>query len=412
MSKKINALFVAEEIYPDAIGGVHTYIYNIAKGLTKKGHKVTILTRLIKSNLPQEEEMDGFKVYRYGFKDYSFSLAKQFSCILNIRKKADSLLKKNNFDLINLHSPQAALGVNLSKKSKGIPKIYTFYALQHKEDLLSAKAVTYQWHQWRRYLKPFWLVIYLGLMQWLEKMALTRAQKIIVLSDYTAGCLAKVHGISPDKAVKAPGGVDMDLFKPEPDKNRVRQTLNIPANKQVLFTLRRLVPRMGLDNLIKAMPAIIEKHPDVLLLIGGKGPLESELKSLIEELNLTDFVKLLGCLDQDKAPLYCQAADLFILPTKALEGFGIVTLEALACGTPVLGTPVGGTAEILSKLDKELLFKGTDPGSIAGLILRYLEDPGKLGAIREKAHRFIVDNYSWDKSAAKTEKLFFEALKI
>lgn len=407
-AKRLNILFVVEEIYPDVTGGVHTYVYNIAKGLAVKGHNITVLTRLANPHLAKEEQIQGFKVIRYGFKDYSFSIARQISCVLNIRKLTEVLLKKDCFDLINLHSPQSSLGVYMSKASRRIPKIYTFSALQHEEDLLTAKALHFKWYQWKRYIKPIWLLIYSEIMKSLERRALKDSQKIITLSDYTAKTLAEVHGIPAGKIEKIPGGVDVNLFRPTNNKEDVRKRLFIPQEKHILFTLRRLVARMGLDNLIKAIPIVIKRHPEALLLIGGEGPMKSELAQLIEKLNLKNCVKLLGYVSQDMLPLYYQAADLFILPSRALEGFGIVTPEALSCGTPVLGTPVGGTIEILSRLDNELLFKDISAGSMAELILKFLDDPGKLAAAQAKCRKFALDNYSWDNSVDRTEKLFFQ----
>lgn len=411
MPEGLRILFVVEEIYPDATGGVHTYIYNIAKGLAARGHKVTILTRSTGPHLPKHQMIDGFEVFRYGFKDYKFSIARQLSCILNIRKEMDSLLRNSRFDVINLHSPQAALGAALSKKSKAIPKVYTFYALQHEEDLLFAKNRIFRRYHLKRHLRPLWLWIYAGLMKLLERKGLKDSRKIIVLSDYTADAVIRVHGIPPDKIIKIPAAADTELFRPLEDPEAARRLLLIPQDRKIIFTLRRLVPRMGLDNLTKSMPIVLKKHPEVLLLIGGEGPLKTGLAKLIEDLNLKDHVKLLGYIEQGKIILYYQAADLFILPSRALEGFGIVTLEALSCGLPVLGTPVGGTIEILNRLDSNLLFRDASAGSMAELILRFLDDPSRLKEIQVKCRQFVLDNYSWDNSVDRTEKLFFQIKK-
>lgn len=409
-ARRLKILFVVEEIFPDRTGGVHTYVYQVAKGLSVKGHKVCILTRQADNSLPRREDLNGVTVYRYGFKNYGFTLPTQLSCVINIYKEFNDLMKDHSFDLINLHSPQAAFGVNLSMKSRAVPKVYTFHALQYAEELLASRGKKYTRYDWRRYLKPLGLPVYLWQMRWLERRALTNCDKIITLSDFTAKSVIDIHRISSEKIVQIPGGVDIDSFRPAPDKNRVREILNISKTGRALFTLRRLVPRMGLDNLIRAMPAVLAEYPALFLLIGGEGPLESGLRRLIKDLNLEGSVKLLGYIDEDKVPLYYQAADLFVLPSRALEGFGMVTLEALSCGTPVLGTPVGGTVEILSKLDENLLFKGTDPGSIARLISSILGDPRRLKAVRGRCRQFILDNYAWDRSVAETEKLFFDAV--
>lgn len=139
--------------------------------------------------------------------------------------------------------------------------------------------------------------------------------------------------------------------------------------------------------------------------------MKPELRYLIDELNLGGSITLTGLIDDVRLPLYYQASDLFILPTKELEGFGIVTLEALASGVPVLGTPVGGTVEILSRLDKNLLFEDTSPRAMAGLIIEYLADDKKRSIIQERCRPFILGNYSWDKSVRRIEMLFSQIIE-
>ena len=97
---------------------------------------------------------------------------------------------------------------------------------------------------------------------------------------------------------------------------------------------------------------------------------------------------------------------MFILPTKYLEGFGLVTVEALACGTPVLGTPVGATPEIIEKIDKNLLFQDTAPESIAKLIIEYLKSPDLIRNLRTKCRECVLENYSWDIYIKKLEEIY------
>jgi glycosyltransferase involved in cell wall biosynthesis len=132
-------------------------------------------------------------------------------------------------------------------------------------------------------------------------------------------------------------------------------------------------------------------------------------------LNLKDFVKLQGFIPSDELPHYNQAADFFILPTRYLEGFGLVTLEAMACGTPVLGTPVGGTKEILDKFNPAFLFKDTSPESISGLILEkynyYKKEPEEYKEISRQCRVFAEKNYSWERNISEIEALFAQLIK-
>lgn len=140
--------------------------------------------------------------------------------------------------------------------------------------------------------------------------------------------------------------------------------------------------------------------PEVLLLIGGRGSRRRELESLSAGLGLKGHVRFLGLIPEAALPLYYQTADLFVLPTRELEGFGLVTVEALACGTPVLGTPVGATPEILVPLSPSLVFRGLAPETMAEDIRRFVEaarrEPEALARLREACRRHVQSRYAWD----------------
>ena len=145
------------------------------------------------------------------------------------------------------------------------------------------------------------------------------------------------------------------------------------------------------------------------MVIGGKGPLEDRLIALARSFGIEQKVHFTGFISEDQLPLYYQMADLFVLPTQELEGFGLVTLEAMASGLPVIGTPVGGTKEILGKFNAEFLFDDTQPDSIAKLALeKYLivkNSPQRWKPISEQCRKFVEKNYSWKQNIDSLEQL-------
>src|SRR5947208_928866 len=151
---------------------------------------------------------------------------------------------------------------------------------------------------------------------------------------------------------------DVPHVPPAPDRGAIRGELGLSADRAILLTVRNLEARMGLDNLLGAMAVLKVRRPSALLLIGGAGSLRGALEAQSQALGLSEHVKFLGFVPDAELPRYYQAADVFVLPTRELEGFGLVTVEALACGTPVLGTPVGATPEILRALCPTLVFRG------------------------------------------------------
>jgi glycosyltransferase involved in cell wall biosynthesis len=167
---------------------------------------------------------------------------------------------------------------------------------------------------------------------------------------------------------------------------------------------------MGLENLITAIREVVKVTPDIYLVLGGDGPLKDDLADLTRQLGVEDFIRFVGFIPEGELPAYYRMADVFVLPTLELEGFGLVTLEALASGVPALGTPVGGTVEILKVLNPRLLFKDKSPESIARLILEtyreFREDPASQGKLSIQCRRFVEQNYSWEKNLDKLENLF------
>ena len=191
----------------------------------------------------------------------------------------------------------------------------------------------------------------------------------------------------------------------------MREKLGIPKDRFVIFTVRNLVSRMGLENLVEAASDVVKKEPRALFIIGGRGYLKEKLEEMIAGRGLAGQVRLEGYISEEKLPLYYQCADLFVLPTRLLEGFGLVTLEAMACGTPVLATPVAANVEVLGGFDRSLLLKSESPGDIAAGILDFISGcETRRAELRAACRRYVEENYSWEKYAAEVEKELYSAV--
>src|SRR3989440_586159 len=241
----------------------------------------------------------------------------------------------------------------------------------------------------------------------LERACLRRASRIQVLSDYAAGQLWQLYRIAADRLVKIPGGVDLRLFRPADDRVAVRARLDLPKEAPLLLTVRNLELRMGLDTLLRAMPLAVSRRADAQLLIAGAGSRRADLEALARSLGIAEHVRFLGFVPDADLPLYYQAADCFVLPTRELEGFGLVTVEALACGTPVLGTPVGATPELLDPLDPGLVFDAATPEAIGerlvGFLQRLEHEPGAVVRLRDAARAYAERHYGWERAIASLE---------
>jgi len=398
MIKNMNILLASDVSIKELLGGAERSLYGEALFLVQKGHKVCILTRKLDSHGSSDEVINGIHEFRYEINPQN-PVTFLFSTIVNAPKLYKQLCLDIKFDVINFHQPFSAFAINLLIPTKNIKKVYTCHSLSFEE---------YASRSPKKNSLRFVLNVFLR--RFIEKFNLDKSDKIIVLSQFTKNKLTHTHRIKENKITVIPDGVNTHHFQPVLDKNTVRQELKIARQPLILFTVRNLVPRMGLENLVKAIPILQQKGISVSLFIGGQGTLKEKLQALIKELRLEDSVILCGFLPEEALLKYYQMADFFILPTLELEGFGLVTIEAMACGTPVLATPIGGTIEILSAFDQSFLFKDTCAQSMADLILEkfttYKNKPDEYKQLTVEVRKFVEKNYSWTNNAGDVESLF------
>ncbi len=403
----LNILFVADVSIAKVIGGAERVLYEQSTRMSQRGHNIHSLTRRLPHHEDNHEIIQGVNEWRY---DYDPDNPATFikATWLNTNRLFEHLHKKYNFDCINFHQPFSALGINQSKMSSASPKIYTCHSLSFEEFSSRDSKGNGIFHKISSFLQIL-------IRKKIEKYALKKSNVIAVLSRFTQDKLVGAYNIPIEKIKTIPGGVDLIKFRSDDSKAVIRKQLNIPQDKVILFTVRNLVQRMGLESLIIAFHELIKEASDIQLVIGGKGPLENGLIALARSFGIEQKIHFTGFISEEQLPLYYQMADFFVLPTKELEGFGLVTLEAMASGLPVLGTPVGGTKEILGNFDQSFLFKGTDPNSIAALILEKYQlikhNPQKWKEISHRCRNFVESNYSWEKNIDALEELFAKTLQ-
>jgi glycosyltransferase involved in cell wall biosynthesis len=243
----------------------------------------------------------------------------------------------------------------------------------------------------------------------IEKSVYKRAQRCIVLSKAFADILSTRFGINEDIIRVVPGGVDIERYASTVSLGEARQSLGWPDDRPVVLVVRRLAKRMGLENLIEAVVEIRRHIPDILVMIAGRGAIQSDLERQIRERSLEHHVRLLGFVDDDVLPLAYRAADLTVVPTIALEGFGLITLESLASGTPVLVSPVGGLPETVAGLSEDLILPGFDITDIALGIRSALDGSMKLPD-EQACVEYVTRNFSWNLITSRIIDIYKEAL--
>ena len=389
----MNLLVVADVDLQGELSGAERVLAAHCLGLCKRGHTVHLIAGIRDGKVKATEDVQGVQVYRY---------QRSFGSSLGSFRLFHGLSSTTPLDALIFHQPLSALGVTLARGSRLIPKAYVFHspwAEEYEARVASQKSQVSQ----LRFINGGGF-----LRRIVEHFVLRTCQRIFVLSSFMAARFAKAHPTFADRVVCLPGGVDLDQFRPAEDRQATKAALGLPSGRPLLLTVRNLEPRMGIDHLVTAMKEVAKKGKEVSLVIGGEGPLKGDLQELTNRLGLETSVRFEGYIPEKRLPIYYQAADFFILPTKALEGFGLVVVEALASGTPVLGTPVGAIPEILGELQPDLLFEGIEPEAIAHGILKHVEkaqsNPQGYEKLRQRCRDYATAHFGWDRIVERLEQ--------
>jgi glycosyltransferase involved in cell wall biosynthesis len=240
----------------------------------------------------------------------------------------------------------------------------------------------------------------------LERLVYQRGARLIVLSRAFAEIAQRDYGVAPEAIRIVPGGLDCARYVSDLTRVEARAALDLPADRPLVVSVRRLVRAKGLEQLIDAVTALRARVPDVLVALAGRGRLADELARRVRERGLERHVRLLGFVADARLPDLYRAADLAVVPTLALEGFGLTVVEALACGTPVVVTPVAGLPEVVAGLDPALVLAGSTPPDLARGIASALDGTVRLpssDACARYARRF-----DWSVTAARVADVYRE----
>ena len=241
----------------------------------------------------------------------------------------------------------------------------------------------------------------------LEQTVYRHAALSITLSRAFARVLESAYGIPSDRIRVVPGGIDLAQFTELPSRDEARRLLGWPGDRPIVLAVRRLVRRMGLEDLIAAADVVRQRRQDVMLLIAGGGALHAELNAQIQARGLDGQVRLLGRLPDSELPLAYRAADATVVPTVALEGFGLIAVESLAAGTPVLVTPVGGLPEVVSGLSPALVLEATGPVAIADGLVRALRGELALPSA-EACRQYAREHYDCRQAVSRIADVYRE----
>jgi phosphatidylinositol alpha-1,6-mannosyltransferase len=245
--------------------------------------------------------------------------------------------------------------------------------------------------------------------RWLVDRVLRAASFVIASSRNAERMLVGEWGLAADRVHLLYPGVDTVRFVPAAPDRSVRAALGW-GQRPVVLTVGRLQLRKGHDQMIRALAAIRAAIPEVLYAIAGDGEERAMLEGLVARQGLGDHVQFLGEVDDDRLVKCYQQCDLFVLPNRQvgrdIEGFGMVLLEAQACGKPVIAGASGGTAETMQIPETGLVVSCDGPGALAVTVAELLADPDRRGRMGAAARAWVVERFDWEPLSRQAKALF------
>jgi glycosyltransferase involved in cell wall biosynthesis len=350
--------------YVDRPGGAPRLAWDEALYLATAGHQVTAVADALNSDAPEVEYHGNICLLRYRLRDFHAADPRRASAHQNAACEVMRRHVKNPVDIVHGHAPLPYLAA-LNVFGRQARAAFTIHSPATMEMEIGWGSATLKEKVRRLFGLP--------LLKRMERHCLEQSTLLTALSEFTRRQMIRIHGAELGGRIHViPGWVDLERFQIVSDRTAAKRALGWPLDVPVFFTLRRLVPRMGLDRLVRAVGILRDRGQKLHLVIGGTGPLRQELEHLASSLNLSSSIHFLGRVPDADLPTMYGACDAFVLPTAGLECFGLIALEALACGRPVLATPVAAIPEVVSNFEKEWLATSADEGAIADLLHAYL----------------------------------------
>ncbi|MCF0055042.1 glycosyltransferase family 1 protein [Dyadobacter sp. CY356] len=397
--------FISEHASPLAVlggidaGGQNVYVAEICKVLLRKGYQIDIFTRLDRPNQPSVVNwMPGIRVIYVKAgpaaqvpKELLLGYMDEFTgCMLDFITESGI-----QYDLIHANFFMSGLVASRIKEQLGIPYVITFHALGKIRMI----------HQKEKDAFP---VARLEI----EQMIVDDADYIIAECPQDQQDLVDHYQADLSKIKIIPCGFSADEFYPQ-TKSKARSKLGLPQSDLVLLQLGRIVPRKGIDNVIRCLK-YLKDIPNVrLLVVGGSCETpdfenDSEFKRLLaiaKNEGVDDRVEFAGRRDRDQLKFYYQAADFFIT-TPWYEPFGITPLEAMACGTPVIGANVGGIKYTVAHKQTGFLVPPDDPRALADAVREGISCPDQYRLLCKNALKRVNEYFTWESVADDMSRLY------
>lgn len=374
------------------------FVYELSRRLSDKGRKIIVLAPH-SGKSAKYEKIGNLEVHRFQYfipanlqkvaygagiipnvKSNPLAMIQVPFFLLSEYLNASKLISKYNPKIIHAHwlIPQGIMAAILKKND------IKFIATIHGSDLFPLKN---------------------SFFRSIQRSVLKNCDSCTVNSEATKNELLKRFPEFRSKVILIPMGVDIKLFS----KRNVKPEFRKYRNNKIILFVGRLNEQKGIGYLIKAMPIVNKKIKNTKLLIIGEGHYKRELQNIADSAGITNM-EFLGGVKNKELPDYYNLSDVFVLPSVTsnigTEGQGLVLLEAMSCGTPVIGTETGGIKFIIRNNKNGLLVKERDENDLANGIIKILSDDKLRQKLSKNGIQFAKNNYSWNVIAKKFNELY------
>ena len=384
-------------------GGMNIYVIEAAQNMAAMGVKVDIFTRRTNAEVPDVVEVsNGVRVIQLNVGPISGVTKEQlpgFIPALSDEFKRALLLEK--YDVIHSHywiSGKVAMPV---AKELDIPLVHTMHTMARVKNLNLAEGEI-----------PEPMIRVQG-----ETQVVAAADSLIANTDAEAASLVSLYEACPDNVSVVSPGVNLNVFTAGAGKAAAREFVGLPKDAHIISFVGRIQPHKGPEVLIRSIAEMVQHSPHlrpklVTNIIGGaSGANQSEverLKELVTWLGIDDVVRFAPPVPREDLPQWYRAADLVCVPSYS-ESFGLVALEAQACGTPVVATAVGGLRTAVADGISGVLVDGHDPRAWSSVLARLIQEPQRrvllsMGAIEHASH------FGWDATSRGTLDIYDRVL--
>jgi len=383
-------------------GGMNIYVLESAQRMAAMGVEVDIFTRRTESESPEIVEISKGVRVRYFDCGHGHLTKEQMPAhILGLSKEFLRIVKDEKYDAIHSHYWISGKVAMPAAAKLRIPLIHTMHTMARVKNLNLAEGES-----------PEPMIRVQG-----ETQVAAAAQALIANTDSEAASLVSLYDACPDTVHVVNPGVDLFTFTPGKGRKAARELINTPADALVVTFVGRIQPHKGPEVLIRATSELVKHSPHmrpqlIVNIIGGASGANTEeverLKELATWLGIDDVVHFAPPVPRADLVHWYRAADLVCVPSYS-ESFGLVALEAQACGTPVVATAIGGLRTAVADGISGVLVDGHDPKAWSSVIARLLQEPQRrvllsMGAIEHASH------FGWDTTARGTLDIYDQAI--